>query len=328
MTGPRHAFTGHHRKALAVVICLIVASACGRSGQPRTHTDTVGATPAPTSDSGRTWSRDTVRAKPLAGLRGIDTIASIDSLLAQAKRYPLSASAPSAILNVTPGSSLLDASQLHPYHRTYVIFSFTCEPKTDEPPTRSGNYSDDLTYLSDSTILRVETWHRGTDPEVRDSTVMDRRTLALRTATGHREDWSDRWVVQSGKVSYWSSDMHVAPSQSVDTNMGEPAFKGGTLEILLPITPRAYPGDASISYRFLGLATHPGDPPEITVDNLAVRTMDTATVQPVGGLARAVWVVSADDGATYWIDRETGIPIGWDVPQYESICEQKYVLSL
>lgn len=302
------------------VLLALIGVAC-RQATPR-------ASAAPDTSHPAAIARpDTNVHRSAAPLLKIDTIASIDSLLAQAKRYPLSALAPSAILNVTPGSSLLDASQLHPYHRTYVIFSFTCEPKTNEPPTRSGDYSDDLTFQGDSAILRVETWHRGTDPEVRDSTLMDRRTLALRSARGHREDWSDLWIVRSGKVSYWSSDMPVAPSQSVDANIAEPAFKGGTLEILLPITPRAYPGDVSISYRFLGLATHPGDPPEITVDNLAVRTMDTATVQPVGGLARAVWVVSADDGATYWIDRETRVPIGWDVPQYESICEQKYVLQ-
>lgn len=257
----------------------------------------------------------------------VDTMPSIDSIQSLAKRYPLGVAAPSAALNVAPGSTLLDLAQLRPYHRTYVVFSYTCEPTTDEPPTRSGDYIEDLTFLGDSAILLVETWHRGSQPEVRDSIFVDRRTLAFRSAVGHGQGWSDLWIVRNGKASFWSSDMNVPSSQSVDTVIGEPTLVG-SLQILLAITPRVYPGDTSVSYRVLGLATHPGDTPEITVNNLAVRAVDTATAQPLGSSTRPVWVVAADNGETYWIDRESRIPIGWDVPQYESICEEKYVLSL
>lgn len=289
--------------------------------RPATH----GASASPDTAPPPASARPDTSKTSAAPLLKIDTMPSIDSLQALATRYPLSATAPSAILNVTPGSTLLDLSQLHPYHRTYVVFSYTCEPTTDEPPTRSGDYIEDLTFLGDSAILLFETWHRGTAPEVRDSTFVDRRTLAFRSAAGHGQDWSDLWIVRNGKASFWSSDMNVPSSQSVDTIIGEPTLVG-SLEILLAITPRVYLGDASVSYRVLGLASHPGDTPEITVNDLVVRTVDTATAQPLGSTPHSVWVVAADNGETYWIDRETRIPIGWDVPQYESICEQKYVL--
>jgi len=305
------------RRCLSLFLALI-AGGCHEGAQK----------PSATTDATRprsVISSDTTE-RPV-GSRTIDTMPSIDSLAVLAKRYPPSATAPTSRLNVTPGSSLIDVSQLHPYHRTYTIFSYACEPTTGEPPTRSGEYTDELTLLGDSAILRVETWHRGTDPEVRDSTILNGRTLALHSSVGHSDHWSDLWIVRNGKASFWSSDMNVPPSQTVDTIIGEPAF-GGTIEILLGLTPRAYPGDVSVSYRALGLLTHPGDTPEITVSDLAVRTVDTATAQPLGGPARPVWVVAADDGATFWIDRENRTPLGWDVPQDESICEQKYVLRL
>ena len=264
ITMPRHI-------PLATVLLALCGAACG----PPVH-----RTPSSPDTTHRTASaQPDTNVKSAEPLLRIDTMPSIDSLQALATRYPLSATAPSAILNVTPGSSLLDLSQLHPYHRTYVVFSYTCEPTTDEPPTRSGDYIEDLTFLGDSAILLVETWHRGSQPEVRDSIFVDRRTLAFRSAVGHGQGWSDLWIVRDGKASFWSSDMNVPSSQSVDTIIGEPTLVG-SLELLLAITPRVYPGDATVSYRVLGLATHPGDTPEITVNNLAVRAVDTATAQP------------------------------------------------